>query len=166
MKRFKHILVAYDGSNSSSKALEMTATIAKDQEAKVTVLFIHETDSENMVNYARLDSINHFGATTSNPQLGPEPMNISTPYQETDEENNRVDIVLEDAKSKWALDTEPIFDTIIGNPADEITQYVDDYDVDLVVMGHRGLSGIKKLMMGSVSQKVTNQANCSVFVVK
>lgn len=166
MKHFKHILVAYDGSNSSSKALEMTATIAKDHKAKVTVLFIHETDSENMVNYARLDSINHFGATTSNPQLGPEPMNISTPYQEGDEENNRVDIVLEDAKSKWTLDTEPIFDTIIGNPAEEITQYVDDYNVDLVVMGHRGLSGIKKLMMGSVSQKVTNQANCSVFVVK
>src|SRR5699024_12192710 len=112
-----------------------------------------------------LDSNNHFGTTTTNPQLDTEVMNISTPYKEGDEMNYSVDIVLADAKSKWTSNIDPIFDTIIGNPANEITQYVDDYSIDFVVMGHRGLSGINKLMMGSVSQKVNKQANYSLFVV-
>src|SRR5699024_8205555 len=132
MKRFQHILVAYDGSNPSSKALEMAETIATDHQAKVTVLFIYETDSENMVNYARLDSINHLAATTSSPPSVPDPMNISTTKQEGEEMNNSVDIVIADAKSRWTSNMEPIFDTSIVNPANEITQYVDDYSIDLV----------------------------------
>ncbi|WP_240452417.1 universal stress protein [Virgibacillus sp. YIM 98842] len=53
-----------------------------------------------------------------------------------------------------------------GKPAAELIKYADENKVDLIVIGNRGLSGIKKFFMGSVSQKVTNDAPCAVFVMK
>lgn len=53
-----------------------------------------------------------------------------------------------------------------GDPADEIVRYADDAMFDLVVMGTHGRSGMERLLMGSVAEKVMRDARCSVLVVK
>lgn len=53
-----------------------------------------------------------------------------------------------------------------GDAAEEILRYADEIDADLIVMGSRGLSTFGKLLLGSVSQKVINNATCSVLVVR
>ena len=52
-----------------------------------------------------------------------------------------------------------------GDPAREILKAVDAVDADLVVMGRRGLGRVKSLLMGSVSQEVSHNAQCTCMTV-
>ena len=53
-----------------------------------------------------------------------------------------------------------------GSPAVVILDFLEEHDVDLVVMGSRGLGVMKGVLLGSVSQYVVEQAKCPVLVVK
>jgi nucleotide-binding universal stress UspA family protein len=56
--------------------------------------------------------------------------------------------------------------TPVGLPADEILEAASRGDVDLVVMGARGLGAMKRLFLGSVSERVLHRVECPVLVVK
>jgi len=56
-------------------------------------------------------------------------------------------------------------ETACGDPAEEIIDCLDQRPGTLVVMGRRGLSPMKTLLLGSVSEKVTRHAGCAVTVV-
>jgi nucleotide-binding universal stress UspA family protein len=53
-----------------------------------------------------------------------------------------------------------------GDPAREIVCYSRDHGIDLVVMGTHGRTGLERMLMGSVAEKVLRGASCSVLVVK
>jgi nucleotide-binding universal stress UspA family protein len=53
-----------------------------------------------------------------------------------------------------------------GDPAGEITRYAADAGIDVVVIGTHGRTGVDRLVMGSVAEKVMREAPCSVLVVK
>jgi nucleotide-binding universal stress UspA family protein len=53
-----------------------------------------------------------------------------------------------------------------GDPATEIVRYAQDAMIDLIVMGTHGRTGLERLLMGSVAEKVMRDAPCSVLVVK
>jgi nucleotide-binding universal stress UspA family protein len=53
-----------------------------------------------------------------------------------------------------------------GNPADRILECINEDNIDCVVMGSRGLSELKGLFLGSVSNKVANHAPCTCITVK
>jgi nucleotide-binding universal stress UspA family protein len=59
-------------------------------------------------------------------------------------------------------------DTLVaeGPPAEAILRTAERLRADLVVMGSRGLTGMKRLLLGSVSHKVTRHSPCSVLVVR
>ena len=52
-----------------------------------------------------------------------------------------------------------------GRPADIIVQTAIDAQVDLIVMGSRGLGGVTQLFLGSVSDRVADEAPCPVLIV-
>ena len=54
----------------------------------------------------------------------------------------------------------------IGAPADEIVQYAQARDIDLIVMGTHGRSGVAHLLMGSVAEQVVRIAPCPVLLVR
>jgi nucleotide-binding universal stress UspA family protein len=54
----------------------------------------------------------------------------------------------------------------IGDPAQEILTHMQKEQVDLVVIGSRGLGTLKGVLMGSVSQKIAHLAPCPVLIVK
>jgi nucleotide-binding universal stress UspA family protein len=56
--------------------------------------------------------------------------------------------------------------TPIGKPDDSIVEIAGGRGVDLIVMGAYGKSGVKKLLMGSATEKVIGSAGCAVLVVK
>jgi nucleotide-binding universal stress UspA family protein len=55
---------------------------------------------------------------------------------------------------------------LTGNPAEEIIRYATENRTDLIVMGTHGRTGLERLLMGSVAEKVLRGALCSVLVVK
>jgi len=53
----------------------------------------------------------------------------------------------------------------VGSPADQILCRAEASDADLIVVGRRGIGGVKRLLMGSVSEGVVHRARCPVLVV-
>ena len=53
-----------------------------------------------------------------------------------------------------------------GDPAAEIARYAADAGIDVIVIGTHGRTGVDRLVMGSVAEKVMREAPCSVLVVK
>jgi nucleotide-binding universal stress UspA family protein len=55
---------------------------------------------------------------------------------------------------------------VIGDPAVEIVRLSNIYQANLIVLGTRGFTGLKRILQGSVSSQVVADAPCSVLVVK
>ena len=55
---------------------------------------------------------------------------------------------------------------LLGDPPTEILRYAADHDVQLIVMGTEGRSGISRLVMGSVAEAVSRRAETPVMMVK
>ncbi|MGA3174479.1 MAG: universal stress protein [Syntrophorhabdales bacterium] len=53
-----------------------------------------------------------------------------------------------------------------GKPHVEIVRYAREKDIDLIVMGSHGLSGLKHVLFGSTAERVVRESPCNVFVVK
>jgi len=53
-----------------------------------------------------------------------------------------------------------------GDPANKICDFAASVSADIIIIGSKGLSGIQRLFLGSVSQSVIKNAPCSVFVVR
>ncbi|HMF13726.1 MAG TPA: universal stress protein [Gemmataceae bacterium] len=53
-----------------------------------------------------------------------------------------------------------------GDPATQIVRFARDSGTDVIVMGTHGRTGLERLLMGSVAEKVMRDATCSVLVVK
>jgi len=54
----------------------------------------------------------------------------------------------------------------LGTPADEIVRYAGSREIDLIVMGTHGRSGVAHMVMGSVAEKVVRTAPCPVVTVR
>jgi len=52
---------------------------------------------------------------------------------------------------------------LIGDPAEEIVQHIDDVEADLVVISTHGSKGLEKILLGSVTSRVVKHANCPVL---
>ena len=55
---------------------------------------------------------------------------------------------------------------LLDNPAAEIVRLGEDMDAGLIVVGSRGLGGVRRALMGSVSDSVVRHAHCPVLVVR
>jgi nucleotide-binding universal stress UspA family protein len=53
-----------------------------------------------------------------------------------------------------------------GDPAEAIIEVANEQRADLIVVGNRGLTGIRRFLLGSVSSKVSEHAPCSVMIVR
>ena len=54
----------------------------------------------------------------------------------------------------------------IGHPALEIIRYAKDHEIDIIVMGTHGRTGVGHMLMGSVAEKVVRKAPCPVLTVR
>ena len=130
-----HILVGFDGSADSRRALEEAVALSG-AETRLTVVAVAQ-------------------APASPGQDLPD-------GAEGLEERNRE---LEEARQALAeLRRDAELVAVVGAPADVLVEEAKQRGADLIVVGHRGLSGAEKLVMGSVSSKVARTAGCSVLI--
>ena len=53
-----------------------------------------------------------------------------------------------------------------GNPGLEIAEYAEKHDADLIVVPSHGYQGVKRIMLGSVAERIIRHASCSVLVLR
>ena len=134
------LLVAYDESEGAERALQMAVEIAEpNPQAHVDIVYVVPIPLLDETQTANFKEILD--------------MMIS------DGED-----VLAEAKEKVAERADTLILTGV-NPATEIVKLVEKSGYDLVIIGNRGLSGLKEYM-GSVSHKVLHGANTSVLIAK
>jgi nucleotide-binding universal stress UspA family protein len=70
--------------------------------------------------------------------------------------------LLEDAKRRGV---KVEFHSSLGEPANALVELAEKVNADLVVVGNRGMSGMKRFVLGSVPNKVSHHCPCSVLIV-
>jgi len=53
-----------------------------------------------------------------------------------------------------------------GDPADAILDVAEEQNADLIVVGNRGMTGAKRFLLGSVPNKISHHAPCSVMIIR
>lgn len=75
-----------------------------------------------------------------------------------------VEKLLQSYQETLACESE--LEIVAGEPAEEILRLANIHKVDLIAIGCRGLTGLKRILEGSVSAEVVAEAPCSVLVVR
>jgi len=82
-----------------------------------------------------------------------------------------------DIPERWPVFQEPLqlaraagvkarCEVLYGHPAEQLLHYARQKQVELIVMGSLGVSGVKEFFLGSVASRVVANAPCSVWVVR
>jgi len=151
------ILVAIDGSDTSKKAADYAITLAKN----------HSSDANDnnksvevfILNVIDLPPIFKLLPSETRKQL------IRIGRQQANEIFDSVQEIAKSHGAKFKINTE-IIETSSISAADEIIIYSKEKDVDLIVVGTKGRSGMSKALLGSVASKVVTYSLCSVLVVR
>jgi nucleotide-binding universal stress UspA family protein len=146
MKPIRNVLVAFDGSDDSIEALETAKDMTRLADGRLTIAYVNEP-----IHYTHVVPDVYAQGEITEDIMFPE---------------NTADTVLADAKVRLSNLFKTDYEVLSGKPANEIIEFAKKKGMDMIVIGNRGMSGIKKLVMGSVSKKVVDEANCPVLVVK
>ena len=140
---YNRILVAVDGSKMSDKALRSAIQFAKERYSKIGV--IHVEKNLRFPELMSNESIDHLYVSLR---------------EEGDEILNHAELLA----AEEGIEIETIF--IMGDPAIQIAKKAKEGNYQLVVVGSRGLGNIKGMMLGSVSQRVSQLSHCPVLIIK
>ncbi len=137
------ILVPVDGSDQSAKAAQWASRLAAKLGASLTLLHVHQVPGSEALGLNSLER------------------------SEIDQIEGRIAGPSFD-KARALMDPSVNAETLvgIGEPADEIVALAKKEAATLIVMGSRGQSLARGILLGSVSEKVIRHAHCAVTVVR
>ncbi|KGP74301.1 universal stress protein [Pontibacillus yanchengensis] len=138
------LLVAYDGSDLSKKALEEA---------------MHQHHDGDQMELHILKVVSPDGPY-SNPGLYHSIENSLV--EKAKEDLQLMKQELEEKYETITVNTE----ALTGDPGNVISEYAKAHDIEMIVIGSRGLGNIKGWFLGSVSHRVVQQADCQVMIVK
>ena len=146
------ILVAIDGSDISLGAAMAAIQIAEKYSAELVILYV--IDSR-----IRYESV---GEVTFPKFLGSLKQVVDMAMEKG---QNLVDEVKQKANGKSInIKTEVVLG--VGSVVKEIVEYAEKHKIDLIVVGTRGMSGIKKVLLGSTASGVVTYSHCPVMIIK
>ncbi|MDU2064955.1 MAG: universal stress protein [Sporomusaceae bacterium] len=146
MIELKKIVVAYDGSEHSKRALDWAVKFAGASKAVIDVVMV-------LVPSSLLVGVDYAGVC------------FSEELKEMAEKE--IEEQLEAAKSFCEAQNVVVHTaTLFGNVVDEIQHYVTDVKADMVICGTRGLGGFEGLLVGSVAHKLVTYLPVPVLAVK
>lgn len=173
---FKNILVATDGSPLGRRAAETAATLAKKfDSAIVLVTIVGQGDvPENMVRMLKAEHLveGHKADQVSLEVLsrapGPAVRADSRAAEAAEVHRKMAEMILGEATRQLKDAGLKDFDAKLqsGKPADVILELAKQNDSDLIVVGSRGFGDLKSLILGSVSHKVLQMAECPCLIIK
>jgi len=140
----KHIMVPYDKSEPANRAFDFAVDLAKKYNSSISIV------------------------ACVVPQIPMDP-NFGTAYADTlkfmrqDASNtiSKLESRLEELKIPAKAEV------LVGvSITDELLSYAESHEVDLIVMGSRGLGGFKKMLLGSVASGVSQHSKSPVLIIK
>ncbi|ADE14952.1 UspA domain protein [Nitrosococcus halophilus Nc 4] len=143
---FNDIIVPVDGSENSLRAARFASDLAKAMGSKMTLVYVFTTRSGGNFDFLR----------------------ITHPEEEDIEQLKKEAARKIFDKTYQALggkEGEIKEESLSGDPATEIIQYLEKYPSSITVMGRRGLSRFEALLLGSVSEKVVRHATGPVTII-
>jgi len=145
----KKMLVAYDGSDASKKAVQMVKKCAN-KEDQITILTVVPAElSESSFTKMLLPTIDLSNFVKSGSFKDKATDSLNKLVKEMQYDVEKVNVVVED-----------------GDPADEILISAKKADADLIVLGYKGYGKEGRFLLGSVTDKVVRHAGVSVLVVR
>ncbi len=134
----KKILIAFDGSENSYKAVEFTKNLINNLKEKPETI--------ELISVIQVMDL---------PEI-PENQSLISYYKKYYKEKHE-EIIKENPEFRSVI--------LIGNVANEIINYSKEHRVDLIVVGKTGKSKLEQFLLGSVSKKIVDHAQTNVLIV-
>jgi len=173
---FKSIVVAFDGSQPASRALQIGSGLAGLEQAALGIVYVVDESRlfipEDLRRTAEIEHvIDPAPKMLINYENVPEAMMSNLARASADSLRaiqQYAEFLLrqaaENARKAGAKDVETTVEQ--GDPAEEVIAYAKDRAADLIVCGNRGMGRWKSLLLGSTSSRITQLAECSCLTVK
>ena len=145
---FSSIVAGTDGSQTAAKALAAAVDLAQRTGSRLHIVSAYEAVSEERVRSEHLD--------------------VPQDAQWTVGPRSDVLALLDDARRTAAQAGVAEVETFArqGDAADAILDVAEEQAADLIVVGNKGMTGAKRFLLGSVPNKVSHHAPCSVLIVR
>jgi nucleotide-binding universal stress UspA family protein len=144
------ILLGTDGSANSRKALAFAVEMASQYDSQLYVLHVIPTMGipVEVLEYLSAEDIDDSPASFYLEKIGQK--------------------IIQQSENECKITGCKNVHTIVlrGDPADKIIEVAKDKQIDIIILGSRGLRGIKGRLLGSVSRKVSHASECSCLIVK
>ena len=144
---FGSIVVGTDGSETAGEAVRQATELAKAVGAKINLVSAFEP--------------------IGNQRLREERTQVPDDMQWMVNEREDVDATLRkaaEALGEAGVDVETFARQ--GDPADAILDVAEEQNADLIIVGNKGMTGAKRFLLGSVPNKVSHHAPCSVLIIR
>lgn len=152
---FSKILVPLDGSEHSLKALEEAVQIAKKFSGKITLIHVYSVQPIMMPEPSTVGSLSIPIITGAE---------VSTMIEATKKLGNKI---LDDGEQRIKTSGIRIEKMLAeGHAVEEIVRVANQGSFDLIVIGARGVSHMREMLLGSVTDGVIHHVRCPVLVMK
>jgi len=145
----KKILVAFDGSEQSDKALDFALDLASKYSAQIALI-----------------NVIPFSPISDSSVVIPHGIDYATLYKERRSVGEKMLAEALNKAKNFQKTLQVTKELIEGRPAEKIVEIAKEGMFDLIVIGSRALGGIKEYFLGSVSNRVADKAPCPVLIVK
>ncbi|SNR30722.1 universal stress protein [Halorubrum vacuolatum] len=163
---YDHICYPTDGSEGAEAAAEHVEALASSFDATVDVVYVVE---DRPVDFGLMAT----GITDVSPGMSGDHHGadaVAMGGSQADPEAEREQLVKESevavAERAEALDADAEPVVLTGTPHAAITEYADQEDADLIVMGTHGRTGLDRILIGSVTEKIVRTADTPVVTVR
>jgi nucleotide-binding universal stress UspA family protein len=144
---FKSIVVGTDGSDTATEAVRQAVDLATAIGAKLELVSAYEPVAAQRLRAERRDA----------PEDIQWAINPREDVESTLEQAAAVASKAGVAATTYARQ---------GDPADAILDVAEEQDADLIIVGNKGMTGAKRFLLGSVPNKVSHHAPCSVLIIR
>ena len=144
---FKSIVVGTDGSDTATQAVRQAVDLARAVGAAVELVSAYEPVPAQRLREERREA----------------PEDLQWAISPREDVDTTLETAAEVARAAGvSVNTYPRQ----GDPADAILDVAEEREADLIVVGNKGMTGAKRFLLGSVPNKVSHHAPCSVLIIR
>ena len=144
---FRSIVVGTDGSETARQAVREAMELAAAVGARIDLVSAYEPVSDQRLREERREA----------------PEDVAWAVNPREDVDSTLDEAAESLRSA-GVEVETFARQ--GDPADAILDVAEERTADLIIVGNKGMTGAKRFLLGSVPNKVSHHAPCSVMIIR